>query len=981
MPTSIQHDAEAPPQLDAPTALAEASPAQRAGGRQMRRLKEKLQWNRDQLDVARRKARDDAARLDELQQLVDTMMSGALPEGAADAKGASAEIRRLRESVKTLRTRTQALQEKLSQTQNRSEELRQMVLTGRSTRRQLGIDLKAAQIKAAGSTFADMIAAGRPLSEAAMRHTEAVLGVGQRVEARAFAHALASVPGLEWIGKACSAVHAKRDGFDDYSWSLFNDVGFDRSLEVAPGAFVGSWLLHRPEEARAFIKKTLSRIDTFPAKTWWEIAQQAGGLKQFDILLSITDALLKKDPTLADLTAGEAQELRWADTRARALPAPDAPAPEVAPGVISLGIVDYKMLDRARTSSNVGDYVQTLAYLANLLRHQNIDFGESRLGQKLEALKARIKPDRRLDSHHAKVEPITIDRDFTSGKSHPNPTWTVAFGWHAHPNFSRYFDYPFAEGIKPIFISFHVNNVAMLSEATCDYLRRYEPIGCRDWTTVYALRERGVNCFFSGCMTTTIGQIFNRPPPEVRPEVALVDHRAEANDFPGLTPVKYNQVFDGVREMDMVSGLDAAEELLQGYRAYSAIATSRLHCYLPCTSIGLDVKFHPKRRSDVRFEGLLDLDPVAFQAIRGGIETKVEAILNTILSGASEEQVYARWRELCAPDVAFADQYIANVGALPSPSFDVDKVVSGIRKAQIPFNVQDAEDRLEVAFALDQNLQDHLPVVIESIVANTKRSWRANILSRGLEKAYFEQLAADFPQIEFRIFPCDDVDYGDRLRMLQHTTVSTMDRLLLPELLTDVGKLIYLDIDILVLGDLGELWDRDLEGCAIGGKSSTFPAWKYGHNMVYRAADALDADRAWDLRRRMHFEGPLYFQAFNAGVLLMDLDKMRTDQATERTVPLIEQYGMNDQDALNVYVRNQRIELGRVWNAVPSQDPTDDAKILHFAGPVKPWDELHILRKEDFARYRVLHEKRRAARLKKKPVARKRAPAKKAKKA
>ena len=41
-----------------------------------------------------------------------------------------------------------------------------------------------------------------------------------------------------------------------------------------------------------------------------------------------------------------------------------------------------------------------------------------------------------------------------------------------------------------------------------EYLMRYGPVGCRDWTTVYLLLSIGVPAFFSGCLTTTIDTVF-----------------------------------------------------------------------------------------------------------------------------------------------------------------------------------------------------------------------------------------------------------------------------------------------------------------------------------------------------------------------------------------------------------------------------------------------------------------------------------------
>jgi lipopolysaccharide biosynthesis glycosyltransferase len=175
-----------------------------------------------------------------------------------------------------------------------------------------------------------------------------------------------------------------------------------------------------------------------------------------------------------------------------------------------------------------------------------------------------------------------------------------------------------------------------------------------------------------------------------------------------------------------------------------------------------------------------------------------------------------------------------------------------------------------------------------------------------------------------------------------------MDRLLLPDLLPHLDRVIYLDVDILLRGDLAALWSLELGDRTLAGKSSTDEAWRCGHNMVYRAARQLPRDKACRLRRSMHAAGTLDFPAFNAGVVVMNLARMRRDGFASFAMPLITHYGMNDQDVLNVYARFDRLELDIAWNAMPSRDVTDEAKLLHFAGPIKPWSGLYILRRELF---------------------------------
>ena len=80
-------------------------------------------------------------------------------------------------------------------------------------------------------------------------------------------------------------------------------------------------------------------------------------------------------------------------------------------------------------------------------------------------------------------------------------------GWYMHhPE-----QWPPSEKIDPLFVAFHINvsaKDAMLSEESISYLKKHEPIGCRDFYTRDMLREKGVDAYFSACLTLTLGMTY-----------------------------------------------------------------------------------------------------------------------------------------------------------------------------------------------------------------------------------------------------------------------------------------------------------------------------------------------------------------------------------------------------------------------------------------------------------------------------------------
>jgi lipopolysaccharide biosynthesis glycosyltransferase len=75
---------------------------------------------------------------------------------------------------------------------------------------------------------------------------------------------------------------------------------------------------------------------------------------------------------------------------------------------------------------------------------------------------------------------------------------------------------------------------------------------------------------------------------------------------------------------------------------------------------------------------------------------------------------------------------------------------------------------------------------------------------------------------------------------------------------------------------------------------------------------------------------------------------MRAENFTAEHMYLVEQCRMNDQDVFNIYSRDRVLEIDSEWNHVPSQDFNASPKIIHWAGPAKPWKPEYVLLKGRF---------------------------------
>lgn len=169
-------------------------------------------------------------------------------------------------------------------------------------------------------------------------------------------------------------------------------------------------------------------------------------------------------------------------------------------------------------------------------------------------------------------------------------------------------------------------------------------------------------------------------------------------------------------------------------------------------------------------------------------------------------------------------------------------------------------------------------------------------------------------------------------------------RFFLPDVLPDVGRVLYLDPDTLVTAALRPLLDTELGDAPLAAVANVYSA---------------------DQRQRLDDLGLADHRGyFNSGVLLLDLDRLRAEQATSELLRTVRtrssELAMPDQDALNLVFEGRWHRLHPQWNAQYKlwEDPAAAEEyfgaaaaqartapaILHFEGPsvCKPWHALNV---------------------------------------
>ena len=208
-------------------------------------------------------------------------------------------------------------------------------------------------------------------------------------------------------------------------------------------------------------------------------------------------------------------------------------------------------------------------------------------------------------------------------------------------------------------------------------------------------------------------------------------------------------------------------------------------------------------------------------------------------------------------------------------------------------------EKIHIALGTDDNYCKYAGCCIASILLSAQKEERLcfYVVDNGISEENKARLVKLQTLRDHElIFLKPEMERLQDLPQCSYLGLSTYLRLLLPELLPDLDRLLYLDCDMIVTRPLSELWKTDLAGKAAGVVEDYGECFK-----EVREAEVLGID--------------FYF---NAGMLLLDLKQIR-ERALFRdvlswTLANSEKIKFGDQDGLNVFLKNERFELPACWN-------------------------------------------------------------------
>ena len=259
---------------------------------------------------------------------------------------------------------------------------------------------------------------------------------------------------------------------------------------------------------------------------------------------------------------------------------------------------------------------------------------------------------------------------------------------------------------------------------------------------------------------------------------------------------------------------------------------------------------------------------------------------------------------------------------------------------------------IPIFFSTDDNYVPFLDVAISSLIANASKDYKYKIivLNTGLKKENTDKilrLKNETFDIEFANIKSKIERLMSKLPNIFHFGLAAWYRLFIESLFPQYDKVIYLDCDLVVLGDISKLYNLDMKDNMLAGAIEQFV---YTTDVFRNYAQVcLGLDPA---------------NYINSGVLMMNLKEIRKNHLQERFTYVLEKYNFDtiapDQDYLNFLCQGKIMYLPNGWNKTPLPvDCVGDLNIMHYALYKKPWQYDDVINGQyfwDYAKKSVFYD-------------------------
>jgi len=230
--------------------------------------------------------------------------------------------------------------------------------------------------------------------------------------------------------------------------------------------------------------------------------------------------------------------------------------------------------------------------------------------------------------------------------------------------------------------------------------------------------------------------------------------------------------------------------------------------------------------------------------------------------------------------------------------------------------------KMNIVMAADTYYKNQLEVAIKSIMT-CNRSVHFFLLNNDFSQEWFKEMNCRLEYFDSYITDCKiENKHFNNFKTNSYITEATFYRYHIPNIIKE-EKVLYLDVDLIVTGDLHSLYDDDVQDVYLAGVEDI---------------------------------GIAYFQKkkeFNAGVMLINNKKWREKGVLEKALGIHKNPDIMlpdaDQTVLNILFEKNWLEVSDTYNQqvfagfpfVRRNNPVKKSVIIHYTTSVKPFTKFY----------------------------------------
>jgi len=250
---------------------------------------------------------------------------------------------------------------------------------------------------------------------------------------------------------------------------------------------------------------------------------------------------------------------------------------------------------------------------------------------------------------------------------------------------------------------------------------------------------------------------------------------------------------------------------------------------------------------------------------------------------------------------------------------------------------------IPIFLSTDETYAPYAAIMMRSVLQHTRSSIHFHILDGGIHPETREKVVAtcsSFPNATLEFIDMSTFDLS-QFPPKRYVSITGYSRYFIAEIKPELSRALYMDVDIIAVGDIADLYVQPLGDYPIGAILEDYR----GHNSRMLAG-------YWPSYKNKG-------RYFNSGVLLMNLEWFRQNDVTSRLVQLTHDMKNSsqpyaDQNIFNVFFQDNVHILDDKFNIQthtlldapelrehPAQQAIRHPVLLHFSAYLKPWNSYY----------------------------------------